>query len=1101
MQKTLYDYIKNREKFNILLLSDGGTGKTFQMIYAFKKFLTEHNSGKNIPIHIDVKQLDYDSRNPIFKYVAETYLGKYKNHENLDVILSKSLYFDLNKKNRYIFFIDGLNETVNKANILNDINKIKHYSACSMVVSSRVEEDSYVFEKFEKIRLKKIEHKKVVETIKSEYKINDELCPEQFEDELLEILEYPLFLNVFCKAYDKDGVFECIQNKKHIRKTDIISAYIQKILQEIKSRKVVDENELIEFAAKFFLPRLAFLMVKNDMFMISHRELISLLDESEQENLGVKYFTFLLNGEKSRKLVPKYRENLFHIIEYCLNLSLLKYNEHSDTYEFLHHIWRDYFASQHIVNLLGTNQFEELLFFPREIMIRSFVGEMYKRNSRCEHDYINKTNCSSEQSPIEFYMQTNCIELNRYPKVIASLIDVMKVARDNKITASYNNLNLELVSFVGCKLPNSSFDNSKIYESNFYAQGHSGYVYAATITPDNNRIISCGKDSTIRIWDVLTQRQIGEPLRGHNNYVVSVKTINGGQEIISCSYDGTIRRWSAETHKQIGNPLLGHTKRINQIAVTSDEKYVVSCSSDATIRIWCLHSGVQDGEALCGHNGVVNGICILPDERYIVSAGEDGTVRLWDFVTHKQSGSPLLGHNCSVKSVCVTSDGKCVISADQKGKVCIWDIESREQIGSTLQCSNDSIETIAALPDNSTIVTAGYDGKIRLFDISKRILIGQVEAHGDWINGVSISNDGNFLVSAGGDQAIKLWDTKTLELVGKPFVGTDSWINSVKITSDSQFIISAGDDAAIRIWSVPQKRMVCEPRYGHTARINEIDISADGIIVSASDDGKVGMWNINNKSETTLLNGHSSWVRTVILSENGEYAISGGWDRDIIKWDLKHGEIVKKLPGHNASVEALALVNDDGLLISGSDDETIRFWDVKKGDQCEDPIEAHDDWIRALKLTHDKKRIVTASWDNTIRIWDVDSHEMVGEPLKGHNNRIDALDVSKDGIIISGSDDNTVRAWEKNNGIYAATIIANHSNAVSGVSISDDSKFVVSGDGSGIIKISYLDREESNDVIRQLRLNVFNSNLTNISEDSDVSKEFLYVLYQNGCEV
>ena len=1099
MNKNLYEYIKEKESYNILLHSDGGSGKTTQMIYAFKRIISSNKFSKDIPIYIDIKMLDVNNQMPIFKYLAETFLGKNKKYENLDIIISKNLGFDNKKKGKFIFFIDGLNETTNKKNILNDINKLKQCLACSLIVSSRIDEESYVFEGFERIKLEKLKHHKVVGIIKEKYGFQEELSANHFEISLLEILEYPLFLKVFCMAYDRKEVIGFVRNKQRIRKTDIINAYTNKILNDIKIRKIVDENEVIEFATKFFLPRLAFLLVQSGKFVFSHQDLLVLLNEDVQENISVEYFTRLLNGKEIRKFISKYKDNIYGVIEHCLNLAFLKYNEHSDTYEFLHHIWRDYFSSWHIVNLINANHFEELSSLPNETMIRGFVGEMYKKNGRCECDYIEKTNCIFEPSPIESYMQTHYAELNRYPKVIANLIDIMKISRGNKITASYDNLDLEYASFVGCKLPNSSFNNSKIYGNNFYAPGHSGYVYAAAITPDNEKIVSCGKDSTIRIWDVATQKQIGEPLKGHKNYVVSVKTINDGQEIISGSYDGTIRRWSATTHKQIGNAIVGHKKRINQIAVTNDEKYVVSCSGDETIRIWSLEDGVQEGKVLYGHNGVVNSVCVSPDDKYIISAGEDGTIRVWDFLTCKQSGAPLSGHNCSVKSVCITFDGKYIISADQRGVVCIWDMALREQMGNKLICSSESIESIAVLPDGSTIIVAGYDGKIRAFDIDKRILITQIDAHGDWINGIGISDDGKFIVSAGGDQAVKLWDANTFALVGEPFIGTDSWINSVKISSNSKYVISAGDNAAIRIWDILQKRMICEPLYGHTARINEIDISSKGIIVSASDDGTVGVWDVSDKSKNSILSGHSSWVRTVLLSEDGNFAVSGGWDCDIIIWDLQKREMVKNLPGHNASVEALALVSDNGPLISGSDDGTIRFWDIEKGKECEKSIEAHDDWIRALKLTHDKKKIVTASWDNTIRLWDVNSHINIGEPLKGHTNRIDALAVSKDNMIISGSDDNTVRVWEEHDCLYEGKIVASHDNAISSVSISNDSSFVVSGDGSGNIKVTYLNEDIPNVTIRQLGLNVFNSDLSNIRDDSEVSKDFLGVLYQNGC--
>lgn len=1098
MKHTVYDlWMKNRD--NILLTSDGGMGKTTQLIYCFCKLL-ENGTCTEVPIYIDVKSIEHNEKKPIFKYLYSAYCGKLSCLENVDEEIVNNLNLENENKLTYVFIVDGLNETAYKCNIINDIKKLKSYSCCRFIVSSRIVEENYVFDDFVKLKLIPLEKKNIIEYIVKKLKIKDENMVRILDIALLEIISNPLFLNAFCNAYDSNDLLHTLKEHQKFRKADILHAYCHKMLEEVKERTVVGENNMIEFTIKFFLPRIAFLMVQKNDFVVTHRSIIKWLFDKKETKLGEEYFSHLLCGKDFTKYMMDFSNNIDGIIEYCLSSSLMKYVENQDSYIFTHHIWRDYFASQHILNLINSCKIDELIFLPDELTIREFVGELIKCKGLSECDYENKQDCNCNMSPIESFMQSKYSILNHEPRVIGNLIEIMKTARNAHVTACYDNLDLKYAKFVGCRLPNSLFRNSKIYESNFYAQGHSGYVYAATITPDNKKIVSCGKDTTIRVWDISTQRQIGEPLRGHKNYVVSVQTIKEGKEIVSGSYDCTIRRWSMDTHKQISEPMLGHRKRINQICVTTDEKYVVSCSSDATIRIWCLHTGVQVGENLCGHKGAVNSVCVSSDGKYIISAGEDETVRVWDFKSGKQNGNSLLGHHCNVKSICVTSDGKYIISADQKGQIYFWNMESRRQIGTALLCNCNSIETIAVSPDNSTIFAAGYDGKIRLFDVKNRTLIGQTEAHGDWINGIEISNDGKLVVSAGGDQSVRLWESNTLMPLGEPFIGTNSWINSVKVTSDSQQIISAGDDAAIRVWDVVQKRMICEPYYGHTARINEVDVSTDGTIVSASDDGTVCIWNILNKNRIPVfLRGHSAWVRTVLLSEKGNYAISGGWDNDIIVWDLVKCKIANRLVGHTASVEALAMVKDMDLLVSGSDDNTIRFWNIKDGTECQEPIIAHNDWIRALKLTHNPKNIVTASWDNTICIWDLKTHDKIGENIKGHNNRIDALAVSNEDVIVSGSDDNTVRMWVKENDAYNGKIIAEHENAVASVSISCDSKFVVSGDGSGVIKITHIDETNSQEEIRQLGLNVFNSDLTKISEESMISKNFLYVLLQNGC--
>ena len=1100
MKQTVYDIWSECEN-NILLISDGGMGKTTQLVYCFREFLNKEKN-KVIPIYIDVKSMEHNERKPVFKYLCSTYFGKLNRMENIDDEMINALELEKENNKTYIFMIDGLNETVNKYNVINDIKKLKDFRCCRFIVSSRTVEEDYVFDDFVKLKFLPLGKEHVIDHIRKKLKIESENIDRIFDDAFFEIISNPLFLKAFCKAYGTKDLSAVLKGQNKIRKADILYAYSNKMLEEIKDRAVVEENNIIEFTIKFFLPRLAFAMAREKTLIVAHEKVISwLYDENEQE-LGEKYFRSLLRGKDFTKYMKEFSYNIDRIIEYCLASSLLKYIEGQDSYIFSHHIWRDYFAAQHILNLINSCKIDELRVLPDELMIKEFVGELIKNNGLSECDYEDKQDCNCDMSPIECFMQAKYSILNQEPEVIGNLIEIMKTARNAKITACYDKLDLQYANFVGCRLPNSSFYNSIVYEHSFHAQGHSGYVYAATVTADNTLVVSCGKDKTIRVWDIATQKQVGEPLRGHENYVVSVKTIKDGKEILSGSYDGTIRKWSLETHKQICAPMIGHEKRINQICVTPDEEYVVSCSNDSTIRIWSIDTGLQVGESLYGHAGVINSVCVSPDGKLIISAGEDGTVRVWDLNSGKQYGKPLLGHNCNIKSICMSFDGKYIISADQKGRIRFWDFVSRVQIGDIVECQCDSIESIAVLPDNSTVVAAGYDGKIRFFDLENRVLTGQIEAHGDWINGIEISRDGKVVVSASGDQSIKLWDSTTLMPIGKPFIGTESWINSVKFMNDSQYIVSAGDDAAIRMWDIAHKRLICEPFYGHAARINEVDISSDGFVVSASDDGMVRKWDVMNEQQSSkILQQHSSWVRTVLFYEKRNYVISGGWDKEIIVYDLTKNEIVSRLTGHTASVEALAIAQDKDILISGSDDGTIRFWSIKDGNECQKPIIAHDDWIRALKLSDNQKRIATASWDNTICLWDLETHDKVCEKMKGHTNRIDALTVSSEDVIISGSDDNTVRAWTEQNGSYVGKIIAQHQNAVPTVAISSDSNLVVSGDGSGVIKITSLDRTNMHKEICQLGLNVFNSDLTCISEKSNVSQEFLHVLFQNGCKI
>ena len=68
-------------------------------------------------------------------------------------------------------------------------------------------------------------------------------------------------------------------------------------------------------------------------------------------------------------------------------------------------------------------------------------------------------------------------------------------------------------------------------------------VNSAAFSPDGKRIVSAFSDYTIRIWDVETGRQIGQPLEGHTSDVNSAEFSPDGKQIVSASNDKTIRIW------------------------------------------------------------------------------------------------------------------------------------------------------------------------------------------------------------------------------------------------------------------------------------------------------------------------------------------------------------------------------------------------------------------------------------------------------------------------------------------------------------------------------------------------------------------------------
>jgi len=70
-----------------------------------------------------------------------------------------------------------------------------------------------------------------------------------------------------------------------------------------------------------------------------------------------------------------------------------------------------------------------------------------------------------------------------------------------------------------------------------------GPVEDVAFSPDGRTLASASDDNTLRLWDVHTDKQLGQPLRGHTDAVESVAFSPDGRTLASAGADRTVRLW------------------------------------------------------------------------------------------------------------------------------------------------------------------------------------------------------------------------------------------------------------------------------------------------------------------------------------------------------------------------------------------------------------------------------------------------------------------------------------------------------------------------------------------------------------------------------
>merc|ERR1712144_77048 len=104
-----------------------------------------------------------------------------------------------------------------------------------------------------------------------------------------------------------------------------------------------------------------------------------------------------------------------------------------------------------------------------------------------------------------------------------------------------------------------------------------------------------------------------------------------------------------------------------------------------------------------------------------------------------------------------------------------------------------------------------------------------------------------------------------------------------------------------------------------------------------------------NMSESLIfkgsLVGHNGVVSDVVVSSDGQFALSASWDKTMRLWDLNTGAKVRTFQGHTKDVFSVAFSADNRQIVSGSRDRTIKLWNTLA--ECKYTIteDMHTDWV------------------------------------------------------------------------------------------------------------------------------------------------------------
>ncbi|KAI8833777.1 WD40-repeat-containing domain protein [Chytriomyces cf. hyalinus JEL632] len=268
---------------------------------------------------------------------------------------------------------------------------------------------------------------------------------------------------------------------------------------------------------------------------------------------------------------------------------------------------------------------------------------------------------------------------------------------------------------------------------------HRRTVSALSLDPSGSRLVSGGRDCTVKLWDFNGMNEMFRPFRSIDepcggNPIRDLQYSNSGDQFLIASGSNQAKLYDREgssiAEYMKGDMYLRDMKNTKGhiSALTcckwhpTDRSTFLTASLDSTIRIWNIENKRENKAVIAvkskdkGGRTPITAATYSPDGKIIAGMGQDGEFRLWDsngpFIrpTHSIEGAHM--SNSVTSSISISLDNLSLITRSNDDTLKLWDIRAfKKPVAIAKDLPSFYEESNAIFSPNNKLVVTGISVK------------------------------------------------------------------------------------------------------------------------------------------------------------------------------------------------------------------------------------------------------------------------------------------------------------------------------------------------------------------------------------------------------